>query len=95
MHRAKVTSKGQVTIPAKVRKAMSLRPGSSLVFFEGEDGDFVLKRARSAAELEGCLTGHEVPQSDEEVNDLLHRRAADLDRASKSRAGETPDGEAA
>ncbi len=36
--KAKVTSKGQVTIPKAVRQAMGIREGDSLLF-EVEDGD--------------------------------------------------------
>ncbi len=44
MHTAKVTSKGQATIPSKVRKALGVEAGDSLLF--AVDGDTVtLKRA--------------------------------------------------
>jgi antitoxin PrlF len=36
--KAKVTSKGQVTIPKAIRQAMGIRVGDSLLF-EVEDGD--------------------------------------------------------
>ena len=43
---ATVTSKGQVTIPKKVREALDLRPGSE-VDFVLEDGKVVLRRRGS------------------------------------------------
>ena len=44
MHVAKVTSKGQATIPSKVRKALGVEAGDSVLFTV--DGDTVtLKRA--------------------------------------------------
>ena len=39
MPTATVTSKGQVTIPRKVREALRLRPGDRIDFVLGEDGE--------------------------------------------------------
>ena len=35
---ATVTSKGQVTLPASIRKKLGLRKGSKLIFLEEEEG---------------------------------------------------------
>jgi antitoxin PrlF len=40
-----LTSKGQVTIPKRIRDALNLAPGSAIEFFVGRDGDIVLRRA--------------------------------------------------
>lgn len=40
----KVTSQGQVSVPASVRRALGLTPGSTLEWVE-EDGRIVVKRA--------------------------------------------------
>ncbi len=44
MHKAKLTSKGQITIPAGVRVSMGLRPGERVAFLDGENGEFVVRR---------------------------------------------------
>ena len=41
--RAKVTSKGQVTIPVEVRKCLGIQPGDNLIF-EAEEGGFRVVR---------------------------------------------------
>jgi antitoxin PrlF len=41
--RAKVTSKGQVTIPAEVRRSLGVKPGDKLRF-EAQDGGFRVVR---------------------------------------------------
>ena len=41
---AKVTSKGQVTIPKKVREALGVQPGEE-VGFEEKDGVVLIKKA--------------------------------------------------
>ncbi|MBA2441754.1 MAG: AbrB/MazE/SpoVT family DNA-binding domain-containing protein [Rubrobacter sp.] len=55
--RARVTSKGQLTIPKEVRRALGVREGDSLVF-EVEDGDGarvrVVRKAVSFADYEGA-----------------------------------------
>lgn len=46
-----LTSKGQVTIPKKVRDALQLQPGSAVEFAVNESGEVVLRKAgrRAAA----------------------------------------------
>ncbi len=54
--KARVTSKGQVTVPKAVRRAMGIKEGDSLVF-EVEDGDVRLRVERkpvSFADYEGA-----------------------------------------
>lgn len=44
MAKAKVTSKGQVTIPKEVRERLGLRPGDEIELVEDRGGFRVLKR---------------------------------------------------
>lgn len=67
--RAKITSKGQVTIPKSIRKALGVREGDSLVF-EVEDGEARVRPLRtpvSFADYEGAWREGE-GMSWEEVN---------------------------
>jgi antitoxin PrlF len=51
-----ITSKGQVTIPADIRKAMGLEAGERIVFTRLEDGTTVFRaKTRSIMELKGML----------------------------------------
>ena len=43
VRKAKVTSKGQVTIPLEIRKALNLREGDSVSFEVDEDGNARLR----------------------------------------------------
>ena len=49
---SKVTSKGQVTIPAEIRKSLGLEDGTNVVFLEVEDGVLIKseKNIRDALE---------------------------------------------
>ncbi len=54
--KARVTSKGQITIPKAVRRALGIREGDSLVF-EIEDGEarvHALRKPVSFADYEGA-----------------------------------------
>jgi AbrB family looped-hinge helix DNA binding protein len=56
MPEATVTSKGQVTIPATIRKAMGLTAGERVVFTQLDDGTIVFRaKRRSIMELKGIL----------------------------------------
>ncbi|HEV2326082.1 MAG TPA: AbrB/MazE/SpoVT family DNA-binding domain-containing protein [Terracidiphilus sp.] len=96
MYSAKVTSKGQITIPVEIRESMGLEPGNSVTFFPTGEGDFVMRaRTGSIMDLRGCLAGLGVPGNDQEMNEILHQRALELDEATKSDAQPLSDGEAA
>lgn len=56
MSEATLTSKGQVTIPADIRKAMGLEAGERVVFTQLDDGTTVMRaKTRSLPELKGLL----------------------------------------
>lgn len=48
MTKAKVTSKGQVTIPKEVRERLGLRPGDAIEFVEDRRGFRVQKRVAAS-----------------------------------------------
>ena len=56
MHTAKVTSKGQVTIPKRVRSRMAIETGDHLAFDLDENGGLHVRRVGSPARpLRGLL----------------------------------------
>jgi antitoxin PrlF len=56
MSNATVTSKGQVTIPAEIRRSMSLVAGQQVVFTQLSDGTTVMRaKTRSIADSVGML----------------------------------------
>jgi antitoxin PrlF len=94
---ATMTSKGQITIPSKVRKALGLKPGARIDFFQIEDGEYALRaRNGSIMDMRGCLANSGPAISIKEMNHLVLERAAALDEATKSGAFEDrPSGETA
>ncbi|MFM0221664.1 AbrB/MazE/SpoVT family DNA-binding domain-containing protein [Paraburkholderia dipogonis] len=56
MAKSTVTSKGQTTIPAKVRAALRALPGTRLKWHVTPDGDVIVRaKTRSVLDLAGSL----------------------------------------
>jgi AbrB family looped-hinge helix DNA binding protein len=78
MATAKVTSKGQITIPVKVRTALRLEPGDKIDFIEIEKGRFALRpRNTSLQDLEGCVPKLDHVPTIEQINEGIADAAAE------------------
>ncbi|WP_027782108.1 MULTISPECIES: AbrB/MazE/SpoVT family DNA-binding domain-containing protein [Burkholderia] len=56
MFEATLTSKGQLTLPAGIRRALSLAAGVRIVFTPRDDGTVILRaKTRSLLDLQGAL----------------------------------------
>lgn len=69
-----VTSKGQITIPAEVRKALGLRTGSRVAFVPTSDGSYkIVAETRTIRALRGAVAAPATPvtlgQMDEAITD--------------------------
>jgi len=78
MASATLTSKGQITIPLRVREKLGLEPGDRIEFVEVDEGKFqLIPRTRSIKELEGRYQGKvSRPVSIEDMNAAIARRAS-------------------
>ncbi len=78
MSEATITSKGQITIPARVRQALGIGSGDRIEFVEVEKGQFAIVAAtRSVQELKGLFRGkRSKPVSIEEMNAAIAKRAS-------------------
>jgi AbrB family looped-hinge helix DNA binding protein len=75
MPAAKLTSKGQVTVPKGVREALGLRTGD-VIEFVPEGGEFRLRKRIAQSRLErwvGFLRDHRGAEVDEIVEELRGR----------------------
>jgi antitoxin PrlF len=53
---AKITSKGQITLPSHVRRRLKVGPGDSVMFVEGRDGRIVVRsKMGTLADMKGLL----------------------------------------
>lgn len=78
MASATVTSKGQITLPVRVRKLLGVDAGDRVEFVETGQGEFMLVAAtRSVRELKGIFQDkRRKPVSIEEMEAAIARRAA-------------------
>ncbi|HUJ95643.1 MAG TPA: AbrB/MazE/SpoVT family DNA-binding domain-containing protein [Terriglobales bacterium] len=78
MSTATLTSKGQVTIPVKVRAALGVNAGDRIEFVEQGKGQFgIVAATRSVQELKGLFQGkRSKPVPIEEMNAAIARRAS-------------------
>lgn len=77
MSSAVVTSKGQITIPASVRKRLGLKSGDRVEFVELAGGEFAMKPAvQDIRMLKGLLKKPKTPISIERINDAIRRRVS-------------------
>ncbi|MFO1198446.1 MAG: AbrB/MazE/SpoVT family DNA-binding domain-containing protein [Burkholderiaceae bacterium] len=77
MSTSTLTSKGQITIPADVRRSLNVDAGDRVEFVEVAPGRFeVVAATRSVRELKGMLGKVERPVSIEEMNRAIARQGA-------------------
>jgi len=68
-----VTSKGQVTLPAKVRKDLGINAGSLVSFTPGDEGAYIIKPIEQEPldALKGLLNHSGPPVTLEEMDDTI------------------------
>ena len=77
MATAVITSKGQVTIPAEVRRRMGIDTGDRIEFVELKEGGFAIKPAvDDVGSLKGLLERPDKPLSIEDMDAAIRGRAA-------------------
>jgi antitoxin PrlF len=96
MPSAIVTSKGQITIPIEVRKALKIVSGVRVDFYETYPGHFsIIAKTGSIRDLKGILPKLGYVPTIEEMNRDLLDAVSENYLAGLKRADEVPGGEAA
>lgn len=73
-----MTSKGQITIPAAVRKRLRLKTGSKVDFVENKAGETVIRpKTGSIRDLYGFIKYAGPPVSVEEMNEAIAQAAVE------------------
>ena len=70
----RITTKGKVTVPKRVREALRLAAGDSVEFRPNGDGEFVLRKASPAP----ATDGHRARRVNGRNDAQMRRRAAEL-----------------
>ena len=77
MTSATVTSKGQITIPARIREALHVSAGDRIEFVEVEPGRFeVIAATRSVTDLKGMFGKAKKIVSIDDMNAAIAARGA-------------------
>ncbi|ODU08985.1 MAG: AbrB family transcriptional regulator [Rubrivivax sp. SCN 71-131] len=77
MTTATLTSKGQITIPAQVRRVLNVQAGDRVEFVQVEPGRFeIVAATRSVRELKGLFGKPSRTVSIEEMNRTIAERGA-------------------
>jgi AbrB family looped-hinge helix DNA binding protein len=69
---SRITSKGQITIPAKIRERMGIEPGDEIIFVE-ENGRYYLSKAKKVSPFDkwvGYLSHLKGQSSDQLITEL-------------------------
>jgi AbrB family looped-hinge helix DNA binding protein len=67
---AKVTSKGQITIPVEVRGLLGVKPGDKVVFERDAGGDISVRKDVGIGPIQGIVTG--IPELDNgSIDDIV------------------------
>lgn len=84
MPAATLTSKGQITLPISVRKALGLRPGAKVDFIAQEDGFKVVALDTHVSTLKGRFAGRVAkPVSIDAMNQAIAEAASARHRKPK------------
>ena len=69
---SKITTKGQVTIPQKLRRLLGVRPGDKIAFEASEDGKVTIRKIDCRVSLAGSLKNQIARHAtDQEIDDAI------------------------
>lgn len=73
-----MTSKGQLTVPVEVRRALGLQPGSKVEFVQNGPGVYELVvKTGSIRDLKGMLPPPDIPVTIEQMNEAVAQGAVE------------------
>ena len=76
-HIARLTTKGQITLPLRLRMGLNLKPGDQVTFVEDDNGDFrLLANRHRLADLRGIVKSDEPIRSRDIDGWVAEARAA-------------------
>jgi AbrB family looped-hinge helix DNA binding protein len=75
MNLAKISANGQITVPVEIRRALKLKEGDKMLFFQKENGEIVVNNTSLVAiqEAQEAVKGNQY--SEEEIlSDIMKLR---------------------
>jgi len=72
MQSSKITTKGQVTIPQKLRRLLGVRPGDRILFEASGEGKILIRKIDGRFSLAGLLRDRITKRAtNKEINDAI------------------------
>jgi antitoxin PrlF len=81
---AKLTSKGQITLPAEVREALGVATGDRIEFRRNKDGSYVI-RARKRRSILDIALENPLPPGPYDVDDAINEAMIRREKRSQPR----------
>lgn len=78
MNLAKVSANGQITVPVEIRRALKLKEGDKVLFFQKENGEIVVNNTSLVAigDAQKAVAGS-VYSEDDILSDVMQARYGD------------------
>ena len=71
---AKLTSKGQITLPIELRRALGLKPGDQVTFCKTSKGNYELSvKTKTMRDLHGLIPYDGPPLSRDDIVEIVRR----------------------
>ncbi len=77
-HYAKLTSKGQTTIPAEIRAELGVGPGDRVEYVKLPDGQIVVRKAKSGLESLRGIIKLDRPTSTDEIVAMVRQARGEM-----------------
>lgn len=74
---SKITSKGQTTIPKRIRERLQLEPGDRVLFVERQDEVVLQPVKRTLLDYKGSLEPKQSPEDFEDVRQDVKKRVGE------------------
>lgn len=87
---AKMTSKGQITVPVELRRALGLKPGDQVHFRMSETGNYeIVAKPRSFSDLRGLIKIDGKAPTPEQIVEIVDKARTDRARHIVERLGDS------
>ena len=86
MNLARVSSNGQITVPAEIRRKLGIKEGDKILFFEKPNGEIIMQNSSSLAIKEAQAGLKDVNISEDDImQDIMKLRYGSRNHSGKNK----------